>query len=75
MHDVQVDVIVTEIFDSQLLGEGLLPTLQHAIPNLLKVNFERMLYSLPAASGHLQRPEACLMHPLLQLLYCRKAAG
>jgi len=33
----KVDVIVTEIFDSELLGEGLLPTLRHAVPNLLKV--------------------------------------
>ena len=33
----RVDVIVTEIFDSQLLGEGLLPTLRDAVPRLLKV--------------------------------------
>ncbi|GAX73790.1 hypothetical protein CEUSTIGMA_g1241.t1 [Chlamydomonas eustigma] len=32
----QCDVIVTEIFDSQLLGEGLLPTLRDAVPRLLK---------------------------------------
>eukprot|EP00951_Prasinocladus_malaysianus_P014242 scaffold108218_cov16-Prasinocladus_malaysianus.AAC.1 len=35
----KADVIVTEIFDSELLGEGLLPTLRHAVPNLLKVVF------------------------------------
>jgi hypothetical protein len=35
----QCDVIVTEIFDSQLLGEGLLPTLRDAVPRLLKVCF------------------------------------
>ena len=34
----RVDVIVTEIFDSELLGEGILPTLQHAVNNLLKVS-------------------------------------
>ena len=34
----RVDVIVTEIFDSELLGEGILPTLQHAVNNLLKVH-------------------------------------
>ena len=33
----RVDVIVSEIFDSQLLGEGLLPTLWDAVPRLLKV--------------------------------------
>ncbi len=32
----RVDVIVTEIFDSQLLGEGLLPTMRDAVPRLLK---------------------------------------
>ena len=31
-----VDVIVTEIFDSELLGEGLLPTLRHAVSHLLR---------------------------------------
>ena len=34
----RVDVIVTEIFDSQLLGEGLLPTLRDAVPRLLKAS-------------------------------------
>lgn len=33
----RVDIIVTEIFDSELLGEGILPTLQHAVNKLLKV--------------------------------------
>lgn len=33
----KVDVIVTEIFDSELLGEGLLSTLRHALEHLLKV--------------------------------------
>ena len=33
----RVDVIISEIFDSQLLGEGLLPTLRDAVPRLLKV--------------------------------------
>ena len=33
----KVDVIVTEIFDSQLLGEGILPTMRHAVQHLLKV--------------------------------------
>jgi predicted RNA methylase len=33
----KVDVIVTEIFDSELLGEGILPTMRHAVRHLLKV--------------------------------------
>eukprot|EP00873_Tetraselmis_striata_P006462 jgi/Tetstr1/426726/TSEL_001663.t1 len=32
----RADVLVTEIFDSELLGEGLLPTLRHAVPALLQ---------------------------------------
>lgn len=32
-----VDVIVTEIFDSELLGEGMLPTMRHAAAHLLQV--------------------------------------
>jgi len=31
------DVIVTEIFDSELLGEGVLPTMRHAVKHLLQV--------------------------------------
>ena len=30
-------MIVTEIFDSELLGEGILPTMRHAAKHLLKV--------------------------------------
>lgn len=30
-------LVVTEIFDSELLGEGVLPTMRHAVPNLLAV--------------------------------------
>ncbi|KAG2485028.1 hypothetical protein HYH03_016231 [Edaphochlamys debaryana] len=32
----KVDVIVTEIFDSELLGEGMVPTMRHAVQHLLK---------------------------------------
>lgn len=35
--DRRADVIVTEIFDSELLGEGILPTMQHAVKHLLQV--------------------------------------
>ena len=39
-QDIQgkADVIVTEIFDSELLGEGILPTMRHATAHLLKVD-------------------------------------
>ena len=33
----RADVIVTEIFDSELLGEGILPTMRHAVKHLLQV--------------------------------------
>ncbi len=33
----KADVIVTEIFDSELLGEGILPTMRHAAKHLLQV--------------------------------------
>lgn len=32
----KVDLIVTEIYDSELLGEGLLPTMRHAVRHLLR---------------------------------------
>jgi len=34
------DLIVTEIFDSEFIGEGLLPTLRHAIRHLVKPEFK-----------------------------------
>lgn len=34
----KVDVIVSEIVDSQLIGEGILPTMRHASTHLLKVS-------------------------------------
>ena len=35
--DAPADVIVTEIFDSELIGEGILPTMRHAVAHLLQV--------------------------------------
>ncbi|GIM12474.1 hypothetical protein Vretimale_15814 [Volvox reticuliferus] len=32
----RADIIVTEIFDSELLGEGMIPTMRHAVQHLLK---------------------------------------
>ncbi|KAL3150295.1 Protein arginine N-methyltransferase 7 [Trebouxia sp. C0010 RCD-2024] len=32
----KADIIVTEIFDSELIGEGILPTMRHAVKHLLK---------------------------------------
>ena len=34
-------VIVTEIFDSELLGEGVLPTMRHAVRELLQARGAR----------------------------------
>ena len=39
----KADVIVTEIFDSELLGEGILSTMRHAKLDLLKV-LEQIAY-------------------------------
>lgn len=39
----KADVIVTEIFDSELLGEGILPTMRHAVKHLLQVCQPHML--------------------------------
>ena len=36
----KVNILVTEIFDSELIGEGVLPTLRHAHQNLLQVCLE-----------------------------------
>ena len=44
----RADVIVTEIFDSELLGEGILPTMRHAVKHLLQVCPQPV-----APSGHL----------------------
>jgi len=40
------DVIVTEIFDSELLGEGILPTMRHAVKHLLQVCHRSIHYHL-----------------------------
>ena len=37
MMPCKADVIVTEIFDSELIGEGILPTMRHAAKHLLQV--------------------------------------
>ena len=37
MIPCKADVIVTEIFDSELIGEGILPTMRHAVKHLLQV--------------------------------------
>lgn len=41
----KADVIVTEIFDSELLGEGILPTMQHAVKHLLQVCGHPLLFA------------------------------
>ncbi|XP_076916551.1 protein arginine N-methyltransferase 7-like, partial [Bidens hawaiensis] len=40
----RADVLVSEILDSELLGEGLIPTLQHAHDNLLVENYQTVPY-------------------------------
>ncbi len=40
------DVIVTEIFDSELLGEGVLPTMRHAVKQLLQVCHQSIHFHL-----------------------------
>ena len=41
--DRKADVIVTEIFDSELLGEGILPTMRHAVKHLLQVRLQPLV--------------------------------
>lgn len=36
------NLLVTEIFDSELIGEGVLPTVRHARESLLQVQYERL---------------------------------
>ncbi|KAI3711061.1 hypothetical protein L2E82_40868 [Cichorium intybus] len=40
----RADVLVSEILDSELLGEGLIPSLQHAYDNLLVDNYRTVPY-------------------------------
>lgn len=42
--DRKADVIVTEIFDSELLGEGILPTMRHAVKHLLQVRVQPPIF-------------------------------
>ncbi|KAL6861370.1 hypothetical protein ACP4OV_017070 [Aristida adscensionis] len=42
--DAPADILVSEILDSELLGEGLIPTLQHAHDNLLVKNPKTVPY-------------------------------
>ncbi len=49
----RVDIIVTEIFDSELLGEGILPTLQHAVNKLLKVCAVQSCQQIPLLKPNL----------------------
>ena len=33
----KANLLVTEIFDTELIGEGVIPTIKHALENLLEV--------------------------------------
>ena len=37
----RADFVVMELFDTELIGEGLLPSMRHAYKHLLKVNFSQ----------------------------------
>ena len=65
MQDMQqrADLIVTEIFDSELLGEGVLPSLRHALSNLAKVPSISLLpaHTCPCLLVHTLVGE-CMVH-------------
>ena len=50
----RADVIVTEIFDSELIGEGILPTMRHAVKHLLRVRHSSLLRTSPLCAISLQ---------------------
>ncbi|CAH1424268.1 unnamed protein product [Lactuca virosa] len=58
-------VLVSEILDSQLLGEGLIPTLQHAYDNLLVENYKTVPYR---ATTYAQLVESTYLWKLHDLL-------
>lgn len=66
----RADVIVTEIFDSELLGEGILPTMRHAAAHLLKVTLSwftemgLLLLCEDNINGH--SVQACRLQRLLE---------
>ena len=64
------DVIVTEIFDSELLGEGVLPTMRHAVKHLLQVCHPSIHCHL---ASHISVATTLLL--LLFTCYCTTTSG
>ena len=60
------DVIVTEIFDSELLGEGVLPTMRHAVKHLLQVCHQCIHCHLAFVSALQQYSCCCFSHAITQ---------
>eukprot|EP00884_Botryococcus_braunii_P004116 jgi/Botrbrau1/13705/Bobra.250_2s0004.3 len=68
----KADVIVTEIFDSELLGEGIIPSLRDALPRLLKEGG----HVIPAgAQIWAQVVECDILWHCWDLEGCERAAG
>ncbi|KAJ8557959.1 hypothetical protein K7X08_004725 [Anisodus acutangulus] len=59
------DVLVSEILDSELLGEGLIPTLQHAHDKLLTDNPKTVPYRATIYGQLVESAELWKMHDLL----------
>ncbi|VFQ87921.1 unnamed protein product [Cuscuta campestris] len=60
----RADVLVSEILDSELLGEGLIPTLQHAHDNLLGDNPETVPYRATIYGQLVESKDLWKMHDL-----------
>ncbi|CAI9095814.1 OLC1v1031836C1 [Oldenlandia corymbosa var. corymbosa] len=60
----RADVLVSEILDSELLGEGLIPTLQHAHDNLLVENPQTVPYRATTYGQLVESPNLWKLHDL-----------
>ncbi|XP_027080548.2 protein arginine N-methyltransferase 1.6 isoform X1 [Coffea arabica] len=61
----RADVLVSEILDSELLGEGLIPTLQHAHDNLLVENPQTVPYRATTYGQLVESPYLRKLHDLI----------
>ncbi|GJV21394.1 hypothetical protein Tco_1370414 [Tanacetum coccineum] len=60
----RADVLVSEILDSELLGEGLIPTLQHAHDNLLIQGYKTVPYKATTYGQLVESTHLCKLHDL-----------
>ncbi|XP_019223925.1 PREDICTED: protein arginine N-methyltransferase 1.6 [Nicotiana attenuata] len=60
----RADVLVSEILDSELLGEGLIPTLQHAHDNLLSDNPKTVPYRATIYGQMVESTDLWKLHDL-----------